>query len=171
MLLASENRGDRSMPFKFGPKYPLRTGDPCGLTALTRQNMESNLNTNPILPAPGVCRSSATNAEAGLTESLGRHYDDAALNRRRRGATSDDSRSRGALLRCRSHIKMGTFNANTLRTEYKVAECEQRRNDANIEILGVQEHRIILQDPTNIEYRTIGSSYFVISSGWRNEAQ
>ena len=133
--------------------------------------MESNINTNPILPAPGVCRSSATNAEAGPTESLGGHYDDAALNRRRRGVTSDDSRSRGALLRCRSHIKMGTFNANTLRTEYKVAECEQRRNDAGIDILGVQEHRIILQDPSNIEYRTIGSSYFVISSGWRNEAQ
>ena len=66
---------------------------------------------------------------------------------------------------------MGTFNANTLRTDSRVAECEQRRSDANIEILGVQEHRIILQDPNNIEYRTIGSSFFIISSGWRNDAQ
>ena len=84
---------------------------------------------------------------------------------------SDNSRSGEALLRCRSLLLVGTFNANTLRAEARAEECEQRRNDAGIEILGVQEHRIILPDPNNIEYRTIGSSYFVISSGWRNEAQ
>ena len=149
----------------------LRTGDPCGLLALTRRNMESNRNTNPILPAPGVCRSSATNAEPSVTVNTGRHNDGAVLKRRRRGVASEDSRSGGALMRCGSFLQMGTFNANTLRTEYRVAECEQRRNDANIEILGVQEHRIILQDPNNIEYKTIGSSFFIISSGWRNEAQ
>ena len=104
-------------------------------------------NTNPILPAPGVCRNSATDTEAGLAVNSGRRNDDAVLNRRRRGVASDDSRSGGALLRCRSFLQMGTFNANTLRTDSRVAECEQRRSDANIEILGVQEHRIILQDP------------------------
>jgi hypothetical protein len=30
---------------------------------------------------------------------------------------------------------------------------------------------LLLPDPDNIEYRTIGSGYFVISSGWRNELQ
>ena len=30
---------------------------------------------------------------------------------------------------------------------------------------------IIPPDPNNLEYRTIGTSYFVISSGWRNGAQ
>ena len=92
-------------------------------------------NTNPILPAPGVCRSNTTNAEAGISVNIGRHYDNAVLNRRRRGVTLEDG-SKAALLPGGSFLKMGTFNANALRTEYKVAECEQRRNDASIEILG-----------------------------------
>lgn len=137
---------------------------------MTRQIMEIR-NANPILPAPGVCRSLASNTDAGPTVITGTHNDDATLNRRRRGAASENSRRGGALLRCRSFLQIGTFNANTLRAEYRAAECEQRRNDTNIDILGIQEHRIILQDPNNIEYRTIGSSFFIISSGWRNDAQ
>ena len=58
---------------------------------------------------------------------------------------------------------MATFNANTLREEYRAAECEQRRFDTGIEILGVQEYRMVLSDPDYIKYRTIGSGYFVIS--------
>ena len=132
--------------------------------------MESS-NTNPILPAPGVCRNPAINTEASLTACPGRQNEDVSVNRPRRGETSDNGRSGEALLRCRSLLQIGTFNANTLREKSRVEECEQRRNDAGIEILGVQEHRIILNDPTNIEYRTIGSGYFVISSGWRNATQ
>lgn len=118
-----------------------------------------------------MCRNPAINTEASLTAGSGRQNEDVSVNRRRRGETSDNSRSGEALLRCRSLLLAGTFNANTLRAECRAEECEQRRNNAGIEILGVQEHRIILPDPNNIEYRTIGSSYFVISSGWRNEAQ
>ena len=33
----------------------------------------------------------------------------------------------------------------------------------------MQEHRIIHDDP--IEFRKVGSSYLVTSSGWKNEAQ
>ncbi len=72
---------------------------------------------------------------------------------------------------CGSILQLGTFNANTLRTESKLAEYEQLRIYANIEILGVQEHRIIIQDHNNLEHRTKGSSDFIISSGWRNVMQ
>ena len=154
------------MSFKLGQKYPPETRRPTRIKQPRKDViMTKYTNPNPILPAPGVCRSLVTNAEAGLTVNPVRHQDDSALNRHRRGAASDNSRREGALLRCGSLLQMGTFNANTLRTESKLAECEQLRNDANIEILGVQEHRIILQDPNNLEHRTTGSSYFIISSG------
>ena len=35
----------------------------------------------------------------------------------------------------------------------------------------MQEHRIIYSDPDSIEFRKIGASYLVTSSGWRNDAQ
>ncbi|CAJ1087271.1 uncharacterized protein LOC110241966 [Xyrichtys novacula] len=137
--------------------------------------MDNTHTTNPILPAPGVCRNPAINTEASRTAGPGRQNDDASANRAMlalvRGEASENSRRGKALLRCRTPLLMGTFNANTLRTEYSAAECEQRRCDAGIEILGVQEHRIVLPDPNNIEYRTIGSGFFVISSAWRNQQQ
>ncbi|GFS00882.1 AP1 endonuclease [Elysia marginata] len=126
---------------------------------------------NSRFPAPGVCRSPATDADAGLPLNTGRYNSDADFNRRRRGVASKDSRSREALLRCGSFLQMGAFNENTLRIEYEVVECQQWRNNVNIEILGVQEHRINLKDPKNIEHRTIGSSTSIISSGSKNEAQ
>ena len=64
---------------------------------------------------------------------------------------------------------MGTHNVNTLKGECKAAELEQRNKLAGIEILGIQEHRIIHDDP--IEFRRIGTSCLVTSSGWRNDAQ
>ena len=42
-------------------------------------------------------------------------------------------------------------------------------HETDIEILGVQEHRLIHADP--IEFKRLGSSYLVTSSGWRNEVQ
>ena len=74
-------------------------------------------------------------------------------------------------MHCRSILQIGTFNANTLRAENRAAELEQQRKDAGIEILGIQEHRIVLPDQNNIEFRSLGSSFFIISSAWRNEAQ
>ena len=38
-----------------------------------------------------------------------------------------------------------------------------------MDILGIQEHRIIHDDP--VEFRKIGTSYLVTSSGWRNDSQ
>jgi exonuclease III len=43
--------------------------------------------------------------------------------------------------------------------------CQQQ----HIDILGVQELHIVHTDP--IEYKTIGTSTLITSSGWRNEAQ
>ena len=86
-----------------------------------------------------------------------------------RGVTSEESQRTEALLRCGQTFHVGTHNVNTLRDENRAAELDQCRNEVGIEILGVQEHRIIHADP--IEFRKLGSSYLVTSSGWGNQAQ
>ena len=127
-------------------------------------------NTNPILPAPGVSRNPATSTAASRT-ATGRQYDDGSVNRdtRLRGEMSDKGRGAGALLRCKSLLRIGTHNVNTIREENRAAELEQQSNTAGIDILGVQEHRIIHDDP--IEFRKISNSYLVTSRGWRNDVQ
>lgn len=85
------------------------------------------------------------------------------------GETSENSRCLQALLRCKKSLFIATYNTKTLRDEDRVLELEQCTQHQGIEILGVQEYRIINDDP--IEFRKVGSSYLVTSSGWRNEAQ
>ena len=125
-------------------------------------------NANPILPVPGVDRSLATNSEACRRPNPGRQNDDVTVNRMR-AVMSEHSQRVEALLRCGQRYIVGTHNVNTLRDENRAAELDQCRKEAGIEILGVQEHRIIHTDP--IEFRRVGSSCLITSSGWRNEVQ
>ena len=130
--------------------------------------MDTPDNTNPILPAPGVCRNQAISTDASRTGS-GRQNDDGSTNRTLRGETSENSRRAKALINCRDLMQIGTLNVETLRDECKAAELEQRSIKVGIDILGIQEHRIIHDDP--VEFRKIGTSYLVTSSGWRNDRQ
>ena len=132
--------------------------------------MAKFFNTNPILPAPGVSRNSATDMEASraVTE---RQNDDVSGNRAPRGEASENSGREGALLRCKSLFQIGTFNVNTMREESKAAELEHMKSRAGVEILGIQEHRIVLADPLNLEMKKIGTGCLITSSGWRNSMQ
>ena len=129
--------------------------------------METSYVTNPILPAQGVSRNSANTTEA--SRSLGRQNDDAAVNRDSRGVASENCLPVKALLRCMETVILGTYNSNTLRDEDRQLELQHCSHQQHIGILGVQEHRIIHNAP--IEYKSIGTSTLVTSSGWRNEAQ
>jgi hypothetical protein len=129
--------------------------------------MNSTDETNPILPAPGVSRNSAINSEA--SRPMERLNDDVAPNRSQRRAASENSERLTALLRCKKTLSIGTYNANTLREENRALELAQCSQRQGIGILGIQEHRLIHNDP--IEFRKIGTSNLVTSSGWRNAAQ
>ena len=129
--------------------------------------MATSYNTNPILPAPGVSRNSANTIEASRSQR--RQNDDAAVNRDTRGVASDNSGHVKALLRCKETVILGTYNTNTLRDEDRQLELQHCCQQQLIGILGVQEHCIIHTAP--IEYKSIGSSTLVTSSGWRNEVQ
>lgn len=65
---------------------------------------------------------------------------------------------------------MGTFNANTLREDTRLAELADCVEERGMEILGVQEHRRVHQDPDRIVHTKAGR-YIFISSAWCNEAQ
>ncbi|KAJ8385846.1 hypothetical protein AAFF_G00182020 [Aldrovandia affinis] len=64
---------------------------------------------------------------------------------------------------------MGTFNANTVREDARLAELAHCAEERGVEILGVQEHRRVHHDP--IAYCRVGGCSFITSSAWRNKAQ
>ena len=104
--------------------------------------MKGTTYTNPILPAAGVRRNQA--ADSGAGPPLGGLHDDWTPNPTRRGrAQSDHSPLSNALLRCKRPLIMATFNANTVKEEARLQELAHCVKKRGVEILGVQEHRIV----------------------------
>ena len=59
------------------------------------------------------------------------------------------------------------MNIRTIREEHKQIELKYNFEYHNIDILGIQEHRIIHDE--KVRYKTIGRSIFVTTSAWRND--
>ena len=55
------------------------------------------------------------------------------------------------LARCRKAMMIGTLNARTVRLAHKQQELSRVFSDSGLEILGIQEHRIVHTDTTVIE--------------------
>ena len=67
-------------------------------------------------------------------------------------------------------MKIATFNVNTIRMDDQKGKLTYLANKHQIEIIGIQEHRII--DNDDIEYKKVGDHHHLItSSAWRNNAQ
>ncbi|KAJ8351146.1 hypothetical protein SKAU_G00226220 [Synaphobranchus kaupii] len=137
--------------------------------------MEIQVVSNPILPAAGVRRSLAADCGAGPPSGM-RHGDrtpnpEEGTSSPEGRVQSDHSTRSKALLRCRRPFTMGTFNANTVREDARLAELAHCAEESGMEILGVQEHRRVHQDPDPIVYSRVGGYSFITSSAWRNEAQ
>lgn len=60
---------------------------------------------------------------------------------------------------------MGTFNANTLREDARLAELAHCAEEQGMEILRVQEHRRVHQDPDPIVGRCTGWRQLEADSG------
>ena len=132
--------------------------------------MECTVIANPILPAAGVRRSIA--ADGGAGPLSGGHYDDRTPNPgiAPGRVLSDHSTPSNALMRCRRPFVMGTFNACTAREEARLMEVAHCAEEWGVEILGIQEHRIVHpNDP--IVYRRVERCTFISASAWRNDAQ
>ena len=69
------------------------------------------------------------------------------------------------LLRGKKDILVGTLNVRTIRENYKRDELGVCMRDSGVQILGIQEHRIV--HSSEIEYQDLGSSYLITCSAWR----
>ena len=64
---------------------------------------------------------------------------------------------------------MGTFNVRTIREDYKRLELATQFIRNGLEVLGIQEHRIVHEEPIRIEKFKGGVSLITVSA-WRNGA-
>ena len=71
------------------------------------------------------------------------------------------------LLKCKQEIITSTMNIRTIREEHKQIELKYNFEYHNIDILGIQEHRIIHDE--KVRYKTIGRSIFVTTSASINQ--
>ena len=74
-----------------------------------------------------------------------------------------------SLLSCTTHCLVGTFNIRTAREEYKRLELAATFIESNIQILGIQEHRIVHEEPIRMEKLNKGAC-LVTTSAWRNSS-
>ena len=70
---------------------------------------------------------------------------------------------------CRKEAMVGTFNVRTAREGYKRLEPVTQFLESGMEILGIQEHRIVHQEPIRIEKFKEGAALVTVSA-WRNGA-
>ena len=79
--------------------------------------------------------------------------------------TQSLSKAGNLLLRGKKEIFVGTLNVRTLREQHKRDELGVCMRDSGVQILGIQEHRIV--HSTEIEYQDLGNCYLITSSAWR----
>lgn len=71
------------------------------------------------------------------------------------------------ILSCKRTCKIGTLNVRTIKALYKRLELANLFKGSGIEILGIQEHRIIHEDPI-LTTKLGKDSYMLTTSAWRN---
>ena len=105
----------------------------------------------------------------GNLTSLGKIKDDEfSLNRSRR-EKSDWPQKAQAVLRPRKTVRFSTFNARTLREDWRLEEALSCMSKFSVDILGVQEHRRVSNDKITF-FRSNGYQLVTVSA-WRNTQQ
>ncbi|XP_063686094.1 uncharacterized protein LOC134819873 [Bolinopsis microptera] len=75
-----------------------------------------------------------------------------------------------SLFSCTDITWVGTLNTRTIRTAQRKLEMVHLFEKSGAEIVGIQEHRIVHEEPVKVE-RVGKSSYLITSSATRNRAQ
>ena len=83
-----------------------------------------------------------------------------------RGKTDDGVCKGRPFLRCRKTVIISTMNVRTIREQRNREELSTNLTAQNIDILGVQEHRIIHNEP--IRYEKVSSNMLITSSANRS---
>ena len=73
------------------------------------------------------------------------------------------------IVKCTDFTYIGTLNVRTIRLEYKQRELAHRFASSGLEMMAIQEHRIVHAEPTKTTI--LGSNaYLLTTSAWRNAA-
>ena len=72
-----------------------------------------------------------------------------------------------SIITCRSYTYIATFNIRTARENFKRLELVECFLQSGIQVLGLQEHRIVHDEPIRIEKLSKGVA-LITSSAWRN---
>jgi len=75
--------------------------------------------------------------------------------------------NRAKLLRCKKEVIISTLNVRTIRESHKRIELEHNFEEYGIDILGIQEHRIVHEE--NLKYEVLEGKTLVTVSAWRND--
>ena len=86
-----------------------------------------------------------------------------------RDGTDRSTTTKSKLLSCKNHILTATFNSRTIRETSRKSELIYSMSKHKIDILGIQEHRIIHQEPTR--YERCNGHLLITSSAWWNDNQ
>ena len=121
--------------------------------------MERNCNTRVRVPIQ-ASRFTCTDSQES--------HDAAPLNPTGRGLVDYSAGGKGTLLRCKNTLLIATMNVRTIRLKEKREEVAFNFNVQSIDILGLQEHRIVHDEP--VKYETVLGNTLITTSAWRNEA-
>ena len=107
--------------------------------------------------------------ESGVRLSFGRSYGAGSSSPLGRDS-ADPNTSPKALLRCRKPVLLATFNVCTIRNFAKAHKIAHYASKFSIEILGIQEHRIVYVFEAELLFSQITGHCISTSSSRRNDA-
>ena len=108
-------------------------------------------------------------ASPGADIDLQRSHDVLPPNPRGRDKPEDDACRRRKLVNCRRAISISTMNVRTIRKQHYREELVLNRIECNIGVLGIQEHRIIHEEP--VRYESILDRTLITTSATKNKAR
>ncbi|KAL5261774.1 hypothetical protein ACHWQZ_G007466 [Mnemiopsis leidyi] len=120
-------------------------------------------NVSPLDGSPGKPRGTGVSMDR-IDDSVTLKLPRRRMNDDRPIPMSDTSHS---VVSCRKDTLVGTYNIRTAREGYKRTELVSQFCLSGIEILGIQEHRIVHQEPIRVEKFKEGVSLVTVSA-WRN---
>ena len=131
-------------------------------------------------PRYAVQNQAAGNAKSTTGYSIMTRRQKKILEEQKEKRRKEEFSKNRKLLKCKKLLKIATFNVRTLNVEnseleelgqnFKIGELAAEAELSGIDILCIQEHRILHKD-VNFKYHTAGKGWvFITSSGWKNSA-
>ncbi|MEE8288342.1 MAG: reverse transcriptase domain-containing protein [Nitrosomonadaceae bacterium] len=121
--------------------------------------MAHNYNTRVRVPAQSSPRGTTDSPESN---------DAAHPNPQGRCTTENGGNKGNKFVNCKNVLKISTFNVRTIREQRLREELTSNCVKQNIDVIGIQEHRIVHEE--EIRYENIQGRTLITSSAWRNSA-